>query len=149
LIRRPVASAVLAVAALSLLSACGGSKEDDFAKDYRDVNKQIVALGSDVGKTVNGASKKTDKELADEFGSLSKRTGDLAKDVDDLEPPDDLQKTTDDLSKSLTDAQHSLADIQDAADKHDADAARKATIQLVTSSADLRDARRKLEKATR
>jgi hypothetical protein len=146
--RRLLAAAVATVAVCAL-SACGGSKEDTFAKDFKAVNKQIVALGADVGKTVNGASKKTDKQLAAEFGTLSDRTGKLADDVDELEPPDDLQKTTDALGKSLTSAEDALGDIQTAAGKHDATAARKATIQLVGSSGDLRDARQKLEKATR
>ena len=146
--RRLLAAAV-AIVALCALSACGGSKEESFAKDFKPVNKRIVAMGSDVGKTVNGASKKTDKELADEFGTLSQRTGELAQDVDELDPPDDLKKTTDDLSESLGDAKDALGDIQEAASKHDATAARKATIQLVGSSGDLRTARQKLEKATR
>jgi hypothetical protein len=146
--RRLLTAAVATVAVCSL-SACGGNKEDEFAQDFKDVNKRIVALGADVGKTVNGASKKTDKKLAGEFGALSDRTGKLEHDVDELEPPDDLKDTTGDLSKSLGQAKDALGDIQTAAEKHDATAARKATIQLVGSSSDLRDARQELEKATR
>ena len=146
---RRLLAALLAIAALPALTACGESKEETFGKDFRGVNKRIVALGSEVGKAVNGASKKSDSQLADEFGKLSQRTGELAQDVDELDPPDKLKATTGQLGESLGDAKDALGDIQQAAAKHDATAARRAAIQLASSSRDLRDARQKLVKATR
>jgi hypothetical protein len=150
--RRLVAVA-FALLVVPVLSACGEDQREDqredFAQDFRALNKQVVALGADVGKTVNEASGKSDREIEDAFGKLAQRTGELAQKVDELEPPDDLQPETENLSESLGDAQDSLRDIQKAAADSDPAAARKATIQLVTSSEDLRDSRRALERATR
>jgi hypothetical protein len=148
-VSRALIAAVLALAATPALAACGGSDEDAFKKDFRGVNGRIAALGKDVGKTVNEASGKKDTQIEDEFGELAQSTGELAQDVDELEPPDKLTATKDDLVESLGDAKDALSDIEQAAAKHDAQAARKATIQLVASSDDLRDARVKLERATR
>lgn len=142
-------AAPLAFAVTFVLAACGESEDEAFSKDFRGVNERIVALGKDVGKTVNGASGKEDKQIEDEFGRLAQSTGELAQDVDELEPPDKLTATTDDLVESLGDAKDALGEIEQAAAKHDAQAARKATIQLVASSDDLREARLKLARATR
>ena len=142
-------AAVLALAASLALAACGGSDEEAFDKDFRAVNARIVTLGEDVGKAVNGASRKRDTQIEDQFGKLSKRAGELAQEVDELEPPDKLKSTKEALAKSLDDAKDSLGQIEQAAGKHDADAARKATIQLVGAADDLRDSRQKLERATR
>jgi hypothetical protein len=139
----------LALAVALALSACGEDQAETFARDFRALDKQIVALSGDVAKTVDEASGKSDKEIEDEFGGLAQRTGELAQRVDELEPPDDLQPETDDLSESLGDAQDALGDIQKAAADSDPAAARKATIQLVTSSQDLRDSRRALQRGTR
>jgi hypothetical protein len=141
--------AVLALAAPLALAACGESDEEAFNKDFRGVNTRIVALGKDVGTTVNGATRKKDTQIEDEFGELSQRAGELAQDLDELEPPDKLKATKEALVKSLGDAEDSLGAIEQAAAKHDADAARKATIQLVGAADDLRDSREKLERATR
>jgi hypothetical protein len=147
--RRLLAAVVVVAVAPALFAACGEDEQEAFARDFRSLDKRIGALASDVGKTVNQAAGKSDKEIEDEFGSLAQRTGELAQRVDELDPPDDLRPETDDLSESLGDAQDALRDIQKAAADGDPTAARKATIQLVTSSQDLRDSRRALERATR
>jgi hypothetical protein len=140
---------VFALAVALALSACGEDKAETFAKDYQPLNKQIVALGSDVGRAVNGASGKSDEGIEKEFGALAQRTGELQQNVDELEPPEDLERPTGDLVEAMGDAQDALRDIEKAAGESDPAAARKATIQLVTSSEDLRDSRRALERATR
>jgi len=140
---------VLVLAFVPVLSGCGEDEAETFAKDYRPLNKQILALGSDVGETVNGASGKSDEAIEKEFGSLAQQTGELQQQVDELEPPEDLQPPTDQLGEAMDDAQDALRDIEAAAGKSDPAAAREATIQLVRSSEDLREARRTLERATR
>jgi hypothetical protein len=146
---RALLALVAVLALVPVLSACGESEEEAFRKDYKPVNKRIVDLGEDVGKAVNGASGKTDEQIASEFGKLAQRTGEVSQQVDELDPPDDLAASQDDLVESLGDARDSLRDIEKAAGESDPQAARRATIQLITSSTDLRDARRKLERATR
>ena len=130
-------------------AACGEDEAETFAKDYRPLNRQVLTLASDVGKTVNAASGKSDEAIEKEFGALAQRTGELQQQVDELEPPEDLQRPTDELVESMGDAQDALRDIEKAAAESDPAAARKATIQLVTSSEELRDSRRTLERATR
>ena len=146
---RALLAAAVVLAVLPVLAACGEDKEATFAEDYRPLNKQILALGSDVGEAISGARGKDNEALADEFGKLAQRTGELSQKVDELEPPDDLTASTDDLVESMGDAQDALRDIEKAAGDNDPPAARKATIQLVTSSKDLSESRRKLESATR
>ena len=146
---RRLLAAVVVVAVAPALSSCGEDEREVFAKDFRSLDMRIGALVSDVGKTVDEASGKSDREIEDEFGRLAQRTGELAQQVDELEPPDDLQPESEDLSESLGDAQDALRDIQKAAAESDPPAARKATIQLVTASQDLRDSRRALQRAPR
>jgi hypothetical protein len=142
-----VLAAVLAV--LPAVSACGEDEEEAFSKDFRPLNQRILDLGEQVGQAVNEASGKTDEQIEDEFGRLARRTGEVQKEVDSLEPPDDLTATKEDLSEAMGDARKSLGDIAKAAAENDPQAARTATIELVSSSRELGDARRKLVRATR
>ena len=145
---RALCTAVLAVAASLALAACGESDEEAFNKDFRGVDARIVVLGKDLGESVDGASRK-DRQIEDEFGKLSQRAGQLARDVDKLEPPEELKATKEALAESLGDTEDALGDIEQAAAKHDARAARMATIQLVAAARHLRDSRQKLVRATR
>jgi hypothetical protein len=148
-VRRRLIALACALAFVPALSACGEDEAETFANDYRPLNRQILKLGSEVGKTVNEASGKSDEDIEKEFGALAQETGELQQKVDELEPPEDLQKPTDELVEAMGDAQDALRDIEKAAGESDPAAARRATIQLVTSSEDLRDARRTLERETR
>ena len=106
-------------------------------------------LGEQVGDAVNAASGKTDQEIEDEFGRIARSTGDVARKVAALEPPDDLKRANDDLVGALRDARDDLRGIENAANEHDPDAARRATIKLVDDSKDLSSVRRKLDRVTR
>jgi hypothetical protein len=142
--------AVAAFLALMLgLAACGEDQEETYSKAFRPLNERILDLGEQVGDAINGASGKSDQQIEAEFGRLAQRTGDVAKDVDALEPPDDLKRTNDDLVAALRVARDDLGGIEKAADESDAQAARRATIELGSASKDLSTARRKLERATR
>ena len=146
---RALCTAVLAVAASLAFAACGESDEEAFNKDFRGVDARIVVLGKDLGESVDGASRKKDTQIEDEFGKLSQRAGELARDVDQLDPPEEVKATKEGLAESLGDTEDALGDIEQAAAKHDARAARMATIQLVAAARDLRDSRQKLVRATR
>ena len=147
---RSVRRALLATGLLLVIVAagCGTDKEEEFRKEYRPLNGQVRDLGEDVGRSISNASGKSDKQIASLFGDLSTRTGELKKDLDATEPPDDLTADRDDLVEAMGDAEVALRDIKKAAGNSDAPAARRATIQLVAASEDLRDSRGKLEKAT-
>jgi hypothetical protein len=132
-----------------LLGGCGEDKAKTFKLDFRPLNAKIVALGRDVGTAVTGASGRSDVQIQTEFAALAKRTGTLRKQVDDLDPPDELKDDTGDLVSAMGSAQKSLNQISAAAKKHDPDAARRATIQLVADSDELRSSRRRVAEATR
>jgi hypothetical protein len=144
--RRPLVTGFLLVALAA--AGCGTNKEEEFRKEYRPLNSQIRDLGQDVGRSISGASGKSDEQISDLFGDLSTRTGKLKKDVDALDPPGDLTDDNENLVEAMGDAEVALRDIKKAAADSDAPAARRATIQLVAASEDLRDSRTKLEKAT-
>jgi hypothetical protein len=148
-VARRVQPLVLLLAAALLLGACGEDKAKTFRQDFRPLNAKILALGRDVGSAVTGASGKSDVQIQTEFAALGKRTGTLRKQVDDLDPPDDLKDDKGDLVAAMGGAQKSLSQISAAAKKHDPDAARRATIQLVGDSDDLRTSRRRLAEASR
>ena len=144
-----VRRALVATTLLAILAAgCGADKEAEFRREYRPLDRQVQRLGQDVSRSISGASGKSDKQISSQFGRLAARTGDLQKDVDALEPPGDLTPDTDNLVEAMGDAQVALRDIKKAAGDSDAPAARRATIQLVAASEDLRDSRTKLERAT-
>jgi hypothetical protein len=140
---------VAALALMPCLAACGESEEEAYSKAFRPLNKRILDLGDQVGDAVNGASEKSDQEIEEEFGRIARSTADAARKVDALEPPDDLKRANDDLVGALRAARDDLRGIEKAADEHDADAARRATIKLVDDSKDVSTARRKLDRATR
>jgi hypothetical protein len=148
LARRVHVLALLLAAAL-LVSACGEDKAKTFKQDFRPLNTRIVKLGGDVAAAVTGASGKSNSQIQQSFGALAKRTGALRKQVDDLDPPDNLKKDEQDLVDAMGSADKSLAQIAGAAGKNDPDAARRATIQLVAASEDLRSSRTRLARATR
>ena len=149
--RLPSRARFLAAAALvaAVAGGCGEDEEETFRKEFAPVNREVVALGADVGRAVTGASGKSDKQIAQQFGELSKRTGEAQKDAEALEPPDELSADTDQLTESLGEAEKALADIEKAAGDRNPRAARQATIQLVAASEELRSSRRKLAAATR
>lgn len=141
--------ALLTTTLLAVLAAgCGGDREEEFRKEYRPLDRQVLGLEQAVARSISGASGKSDKQIESQFGRLAKRTGELQQDVDALEPPGDLTAGKDDLVEAMGDAKAALRDIEKAAGDSDAPAARRATIQLVAASEDQRDSRRRLERAT-
>jgi hypothetical protein len=138
----------LALAAVLLLAGCGEDKSKTFTKDFRPVNARIVVLGRDVGSAVTGASGKSDRQIQTSFAALGKRITALRKQVDALDPPGKWENDRNDLSESMNDAGKALNGIAAAAAKGDPQAARRATIQLVSASDDLRSSRLRLARAS-
>ena len=137
------------VASLALVACGGDSAEDEYKEAFPPVSKGVVALGEEVGASIEGAGESSDEQLAEDFDGYAQRLDELEKDLSDLEPPDDLAEDQDALISAIDDVQGSLEQIAEAAQESDADAAREATIGLVEGSTALRDARRKLATAVR
>jgi ABC-type transporter Mla subunit MlaD len=130
------------------VAGCGGKSTDEAYKDdYPPLSRKIVALGGQVGRSIQNAGNSTNQQLADDFGNYAQRLGDLKQQVDDLDPPKDLDDEQAALVSALDDVQGDLNDISDAASKGDPKAARAATVQLIKDSPKLASARRALNRA--
>jgi hypothetical protein len=138
-----------ALLAAMAVAGCGGSSEEDYKEDFPAINQKLLALGADVGRSIEGADRATDAELADDFGNYAKELGDVQQQLDELEPPDDLAEDQDELVSAIGEVQGPLEDIAGAAEQGDPQAASRATIELVSRSRQLRDARRTLAQAVR
>jgi hypothetical protein len=134
------------LAALALV-ACGGDDNGQYKEDVQSVSRELVALGSEVGKAIQTAADSSDQQLAKQFDDFAGRLGDIRKELQALEPPDDLADQQDELVAATGEVRGSLEDIADAAKESDVDAARQAAQELVQRSADLRDARRSLARS--
>jgi chromosome segregation ATPase len=149
---RPLAALVAAMLAVLGIAACGGGDDDQdqaFQDDFPALSDRIVSLGEEVGNTIETAETASDEELAQEFDDFAQELGDLRRQLEDLEPPEDLTDERDDLASAMDSVRTSLEDIASAAEDGDPDAAREATVQLIDSSNELREARRELATAVR
>jgi hypothetical protein len=147
--RRLAALAAAGFAALGLAACGAGGSEDEYKDEFPQISREIVSLGREVGDSIENAAESSDRELAGEFSGFAEQLGDLHQELDELEPPDDLADEQDALSSAIGEVHGSLEDIADAAEESDPDAARRATIDLVERSEELREARRALALAVR
>jgi hypothetical protein len=148
---------VAALLGAGLLAGCGGDDDggdsqaevkEQFEKDYRELNDDLLDLGEEVGQAVNSARGKSNAALATQFTALGERTEEIKRRVDELEPPEDLEALTRRLSNAVDVAGSDLTSIGQAAENNDASGARKQATELVRHSVELRTARRELARRT-
>jgi thymidine phosphorylase len=141
-------SAGLAVLFAVLVAAgCGESAKEKYRNDLAPLNDRIVALGKQVGATIDEAGGRTDAQLADAFGDYARELGDVQQQLEQLEPPEDLADEQSKLVEAMGDVQGALARIADAALSGNPDAAREATVELIPGSRSLSEAREALARA--
>lgn len=143
---------VLSVA-LVAVSGCGSdssssSSKDDFNKEYKALNAEILAIGNELGTAIQTAKGKSDVVLAKTFESLTTRLDQVKTKLSDLKPPDDVKSDVEALDKALATVSTDLHKLTDAAKGHDPAGAKAAVQKLVTDSPPLRDARRALAQKT-
>jgi hypothetical protein len=130
-------------------AACGEGDEDKYKEEFPPLSRELSGLGPDVGQSLKGASGSSDEQLADDFDNYAEQFGQVQQEIDELEPPDDLAEDQDQLVSAIGEVQGALEDIAEAAGRGDAQAARRATLDLIQSYQDLRSSRSKLSAAVR
>jgi hypothetical protein len=141
---------VIAMLALPGVAACGDDGESDaFEEDFPALSERIVSLGEEVGNAIETAGETTDRKLGEEFDGFARDLDVLRQELERLEPPEDVADERDDLVEAMGEVRASLEEIADAAKESDPEAAREATLELVDRSAELREAREALVRATR
>lgn len=141
-----------ALLALSLLAGCGGGDKatgkDDYAKTFRPINDQFLALGREVAGTIRTAKGQTDVLLADKFAEQAKQVGELKGRLDDVDPPDDYKADHDKLVQAMGVIQADLQAVANAARSHDANGAKASVQKLLRDSEQVRTPRRALAQKT-
>ena len=142
---------LVALLAGSLQLGCGGddgTSKEDYAKDFKPINDEFLALGREVGTTVQTARGQTDDALAQKFREQSERVGDLKSRLEDIDPPDDYKSDHDKLLDAMGLVQADLMKISTTAAAHDAEGAKAATQKLLADSEQVRVPRRALAAKT-
>ena len=140
---------LLGATATSVGVGCGEDQREAYADDFQPLSRRIVSLGERVGGAIEGAGERTDEQLERQFDGLADDLGRLRRELEGLDAPDDLAALQNELVEAMRATENALRGIEQAAAASAPDAARQSTIELVRSSEDLREARRKLARATR
>lgn len=165
----PISRAALAGAAALLLGAgllAGCGSDDDgsttasstpattatvsvaaAAADYAPIRAEVLAIGNDIGTTVQGADRQTDDALATQFGDLAERTEAAVARLEALDVPADLDTALGELSDALQSGADDLRAIAEAARAHEPQAAREAVQRLYSDSQGIREARAAVDRA--
>jgi hypothetical protein len=146
-----LATLLAALLALSLVAGCGGDSgpsKDEYAKGYKPINDEFVALGREVGTTVQTAKGQTDAALARKFSDQATQVGGLKARLEQLDPPDDYKSDHDKLVAAMGLVHADLVKISTTAGAHDAAGAKAATQKLFADSEQVRNPRRALAKKT-
>jgi hypothetical protein len=144
---RKAAGAVTLLCLAALVGAgCGGAdRSKDFRKDYNRIVREYSGLSTEVGSAIRGASGKSDKTLAAQFGRLADRVQQEVRKFQKLNPPKDAADEFDAFVAGLAKVSDDLSAISQAGTEHNARKAQAAARSL------LRDAERvsKREEALR
>jgi hypothetical protein len=134
---RPLAAALAATVAVTVLAACGGDDkaDDTYKQDAKAAVLAIRAVGDRVGESIQKAPSQTDAEVTTTWEGLKKSADAALKQVQDLQPPTDKDKTlVENLVTAFTKADKDIGAIADAASVSDPTAAKSATQQLVADA---------------
>jgi hypothetical protein len=142
-------AALLGALAITLGAGCGEDQRDAYAEDFRPLSRQVASLGQFTGNAVQSAERKSDAQIENQFRQIADEMARLRGELGELEPPDDLADADRAMAEAMRGVEQALRGIQRAAGQNDPRAARRQTIELIQASEDLRDARGRLNRATR
>lgn len=129
------------------LAGCGGSSGPSlsaFKTGFAADKVQFRQLGADLGAALQSAAKKTDAEIAAEFGALSARGTQQAAQLRKLNPPAKFKSDLDQLAASFDTVATDLHTIAGDATASNAAAAKAASETLVVHSATVKTIDRSL-----
>ena len=131
------------------LAACGKSDDERYREELPPINRDLNALGADVGRGLRDAGQSGDPALAGEFAGYARRLGALRGRLDDLEPPGALEADHERTLEAMAAERTALSGLAAAARRGDAAGARTAATGVVREGARLDGAREELARAAR
>jgi hypothetical protein len=149
LARRLLATALLLGAAIASGVGCGEDQREAYVDDFRPLSRQIGSLGEYTGTAIEGADERSDQQIEQQFGEIAVELRRLRGELEDLDPPEDLAGLQEDFAVAMRAVERALRGIEEAAARHNPGAARQSTVDLIRASEDLREARVRLNRATR
>jgi hypothetical protein len=128
-------SGVAAIAAMTLLSACGGSSNNQsasFKAGYSSTANQLKQVSHDIGTEIQQASKQTDPQVVAAFRILASRWQTHLSQLQTLKPPSNLAADFNTVTGAAGRVEADLNGIVAAGRTHSAAAAKQAAASLVS-----------------
>jgi methyl-accepting chemotaxis protein len=101
------AGVLMAVAAL--VAGCAGDDSDDFSEAYNAAIERLNSVSENIGAAAGGASKHSNKAIAEEFNRIADTTERTRSKLASLEPPDDAK---DEFGRLLDDLETGVKDLR-------------------------------------
>jgi hypothetical protein len=125
---------LIAILAVTLISACGGSSNDQgaqFKTGYESAANQLKQVSIDIGKEIQQAPGQTDAQVAAAFHGLAARWQTHLSQLQTLKPPAALAAEFNTVVGAASRAETDLNAIVAAGQTHSASAAKQAAAALV------------------
>ena len=128
-------------------TAAGGADVVAFKAAFKSYEKQSAPIGPAFGKALTTASKKTNSQIASDFGALATRVAATGAEVRKLPAPAQYSAQVSKLAGNFDIVAADLANISHDATVGDASSAQKATVKVIKDVTALRAVDAQLRKA--
>jgi uncharacterized phage infection (PIP) family protein YhgE len=147
---RPRLAIVLALAALLAVGApaCGGDDDSDqFREDYNAAVDKLSKINTDIGTAAGGATKQSNKAIANEFDQIADTAEQTRSRLSDLDPPEDAKDEFDKLLSALETGVQDLRAVAKAARANSPQEANQAVKKLAQTGQQITEAENALKAA--
>jgi uncharacterized phage infection (PIP) family protein YhgE len=147
---RPRLAIVLALAALLAVGApaCGGDDDSDqFRQDYNAAVDKLSKINTDIGTAAGGATKQSNKAIANEFDQIADTAEQTRSRLSDLDPPEDAKDEFDKLLSALETGVQDLRAVAKAARANSPQEANQAVKKLAQTGQQITEAENALKAA--
>ena len=141
---------VIVLAALLTLTAaaCGGSdNSDQFRQDYNAAVDKLSKINTDIGTAAGGATKQSNKAIANEFDQIADTAEQTRSRLSDLDPPADAKDEFDKLLSALETGVQDLRAVAKAARANSPQEANQAVKKLAQTGQQITEAENALKAA--